>query len=162
MCIQPLKRSVLMVYPIENGKVDVMSFNAKYTFRAQAPSKWLSIGFTLIEMLVVLAIAALLLSIALPRYFGSLEHSKDVALQENLQVLRVTLDKYYADKGAYPEALEVLVEQKYLRAVPVDPVTDSNNSWILIVSTDPEVKGIVDVKSGASGQTKDGRLYESF
>jgi len=119
-------------------------------------------GFTLIEMLVVMAIVALLLSIALPRYFGSLEKSKDVALQENLQVLRVTLDKYYADKGHYPDALEELVEQKYLRAVPIDPITESANSWILIPSREAEIKGIADIKSGAAGQTKAGRRYESF
>jgi general secretion pathway protein G len=119
-------------------------------------------GFTLIEMLVVMAIVALLLTIALPRYFGSLNKSKDVALQENLQVLRVTLDKFYADKGHYPDALDELVQQKYLRAVPVDPVTDVNSSWILIPPRDAEIKGIADVKSGAIGQAYDGRQYESF
>lgn len=119
-------------------------------------------GFTLIEMLVVMAIVALLLTIALPRYFGSLEKAKDVALQENLQVLRVTLDKFYADKGRYPDTLEELVEHKYLRAVPVDPVTETSHSWIQIPTRDGEAKGIADVKSGATGQTRDGRRYDSF
>lgn len=119
-------------------------------------------GFTLIELLVVMAIVALLLTIALPRYFGSLNKSKDVALQENLQVLRVTLDKFYADKGRYPETLDELVEHKYLRAVPVDPVTETSHSWIQIPARDADAKGIADVKSGATGQTRDGRRYESF
>jgi general secretion pathway protein G len=123
---------------------------------------WLRRGFTLIEMLIVMAIVALLLTIALPRYFGSLDKSKDVALQENLKVLRVTLDRFYADKGHYPETLDDLVDQKYLRAVPVDPITDSARSWILISAKDADTKGIVDVKSGAQGLAKGGVAYDSF
>jgi general secretion pathway protein G len=119
-------------------------------------------GFTLIELLIVMAIVALLLTIALPRYFGSLDKSKDIALQENLRVLRVTLDKYYADKGRYPDTLEELVEQKYLRSVPVDPITESSLTWIPGHSQDETVGGIVDVKSGAPGVSKDGRSYESL
>ena len=119
-------------------------------------------GFTLIEMLIVMAIVALLLTIALPGYFGSLDKSKDVALQENLRVLRITIDRFYADKGRLPETLAELAEQRYLRAVPVDPVTESANTWVLIRPRDAEGKGIADVKSGASGTTRDGRSYASF
>lgn len=119
-------------------------------------------GFTLIEMLVVMAIVALLVSIALPRYFGSLEKSKDVALEENLRVIRVSLDKFYADKGKFPETLDELVEEKYLRAVPQDPVTESSTSWILLPSQDSEKPGVADVKSGAPGLARDGRSYESL
>lgn len=119
-------------------------------------------GFTLIEILIVMSIVALLLTIALPRYFGSLDKSKDIALRENLKVLRVTLDKFYADKGRYPDSLGELVEQKYLRAVPVDPVTDSALTWILIPSKEADTKGIADVKSGAPGASKDGRGYDSL
>lgn len=119
-------------------------------------------GFTLIEMLIVMAMVALLLTIALPRYFGSLEKSKDVALQENLNVVRVTLDKFYADKGRYPDTLDELVEQKYLRAVPIDPITESARSWILIPAQDADTKGIADIKSGAPGLAKNGRTYESL
>jgi general secretion pathway protein G len=119
-------------------------------------------GFTLIEMLVVMSIVALLLTIALPRYFGSFEKSKVVALQENLRVMRVTIDKFYADKGHYPEALDELVRAGYLRTVPVDPISESSRTWIAIPATDPDASGIVDIKSGAVGQTHDGRLYESL
>ena len=119
-------------------------------------------GFTLIEMLVVMAIVALLLTIALPRYFGSLDKSKDIALQENLKVLRITLDRFYADKGSYPDTLDELVEQKYLRAVPIDPITESARTWILIPAKDADTKGIADIKSGAAGIAKEGRAYESF
>lgn len=121
-----------------------------------------STGFTLIEMLVVMAVVALLLTIAAPRYFGSLDKSKDVALAENLKVLRVSLDRFYADKGRYPESLDELVEHKYLRNVPVDPVTGSDRSWQLLPAQDPALTGVADVKSGAQGQSHDGRSYASF
>lgn len=120
------------------------------------------VGFTLIELLVVLSIVALLLTIAAPRYFGSIDKSKDQVLQENLRVVRITLDKFYADKGRWPKTLEELVEQRYLHAVPTDPVTESRTSWILLPSQNAEEAGIAGIKSGASGATKDGRPYESF
>ncbi len=119
-------------------------------------------GFTLIEMLLVMAIVALLLSLVAPRYFASLDKAKDVGLAENLKVIRVTLDRYYADKGHFPETLEELVENKYLRRVPVDPITESDQTWQLQPATDPNVKGIADVKSGAQGKANDGRDYGSF
>ncbi len=119
-------------------------------------------GFTLIELLIVMAIIALLLTIALPRYFGSLEKSKEVALKENLQVLRTGLDKYYADKGHYPETLDDLVSQKYFRAVPMDPITESAATWILVPAQDSDKPGVQDVKSGAQGQTHEGVLYEQL
>ena len=116
-------------------------------------------GFTLIEMLVVMAIVALLLAIATPRYFGSLDRSRTVALRENLKVLRTTIDKYHADKGRYPDTLDDLVQHKYLRQVPVDPVTESSQTWVLVPSEDPELPGIADVKSGAAGESADGIRY---
>lgn len=119
-------------------------------------------GFTLIEMLIVMAMIALLLTIALPRYFGSLDRSKDIALQENLKVLRVSLDRFYADKGRFPEHLDELVEQKYLRSVPIDPITESSQTWILLPARDSDMGGIADVKSGATGQAQDGRTYDSL
>lgn len=119
-------------------------------------------GFTLIEMLVVMAIVGLMLTIALPRYFGSLDKSKDVALRENLQVLRTTIDKFYADKGRYPETLDELVEQRYLRAVPVDPVTGTRESWVLVNSPEADTAGVADIRSGAQGQDRDGVPYESL
>lgn len=113
-------------------------------------------------MLVVLTIVALMLTIALPRYFGALDRSRDVALQENLKVLRISLDKFNADKGHYPDTLDELVESRYLRSVPLDPVTESRTSWVLVPSTEPDTKGIVDVQSGAPGISKEGRAYASF
>lgn len=122
----------------------------------------ISRGFTLIELLVVVTIVAVLLSIAGPRYFGSLAKSKEIALQENLKVLRVTLDRYYADRGRYPQALDELVQHKYLRNVPQDPITESDKSWILVGATEGEGAGIVDVKSGAPGNSVEGKPYAAF
>lgn len=119
-------------------------------------------GFTLIEMLVVLAIVALLLSVATPRYFGSLEKGREVALQENLRVLRATLDKFHADKGRYPDTLDELVEARYLREVPLDPITESATTWVLVPPKEPGQQGVADVKSGASGSARDGRRFDTL
>ena len=119
-------------------------------------------GFTLIEMLVVMAIVAMLLTIAVPRYFGSLERSKETALKQNLMVVRDVIDKFYADNGRYPEDLEELVQKKYLRAIPIDPVTESDKTWIPIILTEKERKGLSDIKSGAEGQTSDGSAFEKL
>ena len=77
-------------------------------------------GFTLVELLVVLAIIGVLLGIALPRYFGSEDRAKEAVLKENLYRMREAIQHYYADKGKYPEQLEALAAEKYLRAVPLD------------------------------------------
>jgi general secretion pathway protein G len=116
-------------------------------------------GFTLIELLVVLAIVALLLSLALPRYFQSIDTAKDAVLKENLHLVRQTIDKFFADTGQYPQSLQELVEKKYLRALPVDPVTERTDSWI-IQAPAPEHKGnVYSINSGAPGTSRDGKLY---
>ena len=119
-------------------------------------------GFTLIELLVVMAIVATLLTIAVPRYFGSVDKSKEVALKENLQVLRSGIDKFYGDKGVYPASLADLVVHKYFRVVPVDPVTESATTWQAVASLDPDKPGIADIRSGAKGKTRDGVPYEQL
>jgi len=119
-------------------------------------------GFTLIELLVVLVIIATLLTIAVPRYFSSLEKSREAVLQQNLALLRETLDKYYGDQGRYPDALDELVNSKYLRSVPVDPMTDSNATWVSIPPDQPEMGGVYDVKSGAQGIGRDGTEYRNW
>lgn len=116
-------------------------------------------GFTLIEVIVVLAIVALLATIALPRYFHSVDRSKEVVLRENLRTMRQTIDKFYADTGRYPDSLEELVERKYLRAIPPDPVTERTDGWVL-VPPDGDAKGrVYDVKSSAPGVAADGKAY---
>lgn len=115
-------------------------------------------GFTLIELLVVMAILATLLTIAVPRYFGSLERSKEASLKMSLHVMREAIDKFYADRGRYPGGLNELVDKRYLRALPVDPFTDSTETWrVLPAPPGSEVQGnVADVKSGAEGKATDG------
>ena len=119
-------------------------------------------GFTLVELLVVLAIIALLLTIALPRYFGSLDRSKETVLREDLHQMRGAIDKYYGDRGKYPENLDALVSEKYLRSVPVDPITEKKDTWVVVPPQDPQKGGMYDVKSGAPGQASDGSAFAEW
>lgn len=116
-------------------------------------------GFTLIELLIVLAIIALLATIALPRYFNSLAHAKETVLEEDLKVMRATLDKYYGDTGHYPASLNELATKHYLAAVPIDPETGSATTWVVVPPPDTSIDGVYDVKSGATGTTRDGIAF---
>jgi general secretion pathway protein G len=119
-------------------------------------------GFTLIELLVVLAIIATLLTLAVPRYFGSVERSKEAVLKENLNQMRDALQKYYGDKGKYPETIEALVTEKYLRKPPIDPITESTTTWVIVPPDDPKKGNVYDVRSGAPGKARDGSLYADW
>ncbi len=119
-------------------------------------------GFTLVELLVVMAIIAMLLTLALPRYFHSLDKSRETVLRQNLALIRQTLDKYYEDTGKYPDDLEALVNSKYLRTLPFDPVTDSTTTWIIVPPDDPEKGGVFDIKSGAQGNAQNGSAYKDW
>jgi general secretion pathway protein G len=119
-------------------------------------------GFTLIELLVVMSIIATLLMIAVPRYFHSLERSKEAVLRQDLAVMRDAIDKHYTDLARYPDTLTELVERHYLRSVPTDPETKSNETWILILSEDADVTGARDVRSGAQGTASDGTQFGSW
>ena len=119
-------------------------------------------GFTLIELLVVLGIVALMLTLAVPRYFPSIDKSKEVVLADNLRNVRNVIDQYYGDTGRYPDSLEQLVEKKYLRALPVDPVTDSETTWVIIPPEDGAKGGIYDIKSGAPGNDRSGKPYADW
>ncbi|PFH08584.1 general secretion pathway protein G [Collimonas sp. PA-H2] len=105
-------------------------------------------GFTLIEMVIVMAVIGLLLTLAVPRYFVALDNGKVKVQQQNLATMRDALDKFFGDQGRYPETLEELVQKHYLRSVPVDPVTESPN-WIAIAPVDPALSGVYDVRSAA-------------
>ena len=116
-------------------------------------------GFTLIELLVVMTIIATLLTLAVPRYFGSVDKAKEAVLREDLSTLRDSLDKHYGDTGKYPATLEELVNRKYLRSVPIDPITESAATWVIIPPDDPQKGGVYNVKSGAKGNGRDGTAY---
>lgn len=121
-----------------------------------------SYGFTLIELLVVLAIVALLLTLAAPRYFKSIDTSKEIVLIENLRLVRETIDKFYGDNGRYPESIEELVDRRYLRSLPYDPLTESSSTWILIPPTSSAGGRVYDIKSGADGSTRDGKSFKDL
>ena len=119
-------------------------------------------GFTLIELLVVLAIIALLLTLAVPRYFPSIDSAKDTILADNLRNTREVIDQFYADRGRYPDSLDQLVEKKYLRSLPIDPITDSTTTWILIPPEDATKGNLYGIKSGAPGNSRSGKPYSEL
>ena len=119
-------------------------------------------GFTLVELLVVMAILALLLSIAAPRYFESVDRAKEAVLRTDLHVLREAIDKYRADTGQLPASLQSLVEKRYIRSLPVDPMTDTADGWVLVPHPDGSTQGVFDVKSGAPGEARDGSSFASW
>lgn len=113
-------------------------------------------GFTLIELLVVLAIVALLAALALPRYFQSIDTAKEAILVENLRLTRDTIDKFYGDTGRYPDSLNELVEKKYLRTLPADPITESTATWVIVPPEDADRGNVYSIRSSASGRTRAG------
>lgn len=119
-------------------------------------------GFTLIELLVVLAIVATLAALVVPRYFSQREAAKEVVLRDNLRTTREVIDKFYGDVGRYPESLEELVEKKYLRELPFDPVGESNATWQLIDVPSGFKGRVYDIKSGAQGVARDGKPFAEW
>jgi general secretion pathway protein G len=119
-------------------------------------------GFTLIELLVVMSIIGLLLTIAVPRYFHTVARSRETILKYDLSVLRDAIDKYYGDLGEYPDALPALVGKRYIRAVPIDPITRSAATWIVVASDDPDHPGMRDVHSGSPATGLDGTAFAAW
>jgi general secretion pathway protein G len=123
------------------------------------PSRLAPHGFTLIELLVVMAIIALLLTIAVPRYFHSTDRAREAVLKEDLAQMRNAIDKYYGDRGRYPDTLDDLVEKKYLRRIPVDPISENVQTWITVAPQEGGKGAVADVRSGATGTALDGTPY---
>lgn len=119
-------------------------------------------GFTLIELLVVMAIIAMLLSLAAPRYFGSVDKSKEAVLHQNLAMTRQALDKFFGDNGKYPDSLDDLVTKKYLRSLPVDPFTGSASTWTVVPPDGADKGGVFDIKSGSPDKGMDGTAYKDW
>jgi general secretion pathway protein G len=118
-------------------------------------------GFTLIELLVVMAVLAILASMVAPRYLSRVDDARETVLRQNLVGLRTAIDQFYRDKARYPETLDELVTQRYIRAVPLDPITKRLDSWVLIPPKESS-KGVFDVKSGATQRARDGSDYASW
>ena len=124
-------------------------------------------GFTLIELMVVMSLIVVLASIGLTVYGNSVTRAKESVLKEDLFRMRDAIDQYFADKGKYPASLDELVSDKYLRSIPVDPFTNSADTWRTILSEpDPSnataEPGVFDVKSGSDRQALDGTKYADW
>jgi len=126
------------------------------------PFNKISRGFTLIELMVVMTVIALLISIAVPRYFHSVEQAKEATLKQSLNVMRVAIDKFYGDNDRYPTSINELVTKKYIRAVPLDPITESTETWVIQAPSLDTVGAVFDIKSGATGTAKDGTSYAEW
>lgn len=124
-------------------------------------------GFTLIELLVVVAIIGIIVTVASGQYRRSIQKAKEAVLREDLYIMRTAIDQYFADKGYYPSDLYALADESYLRDIPVDPITQSADTWLTTqsefddrdISTEP---GIIDVHSGADGVGMDGTSYAEW
>ena len=124
-------------------------------------------GFTLIELMVVMSLIVILASIGLAVYTNSVIRAKESVLKEDLFRMRDAIDQYYADKGKYPATLDALVSEKYLRSIPVDPFTNSADTWRAVPSepdpTNPTAEpGVYDVRSGSDQQALDGTHYADW
>jgi general secretion pathway protein G len=126
------------------------------------PQHLRAVGFTVIELLVVLAAIALLLSVATPRYMQHLDAAREVTLKEDLHQLRDAIDKFYSDQARYPANLDELVAKRYLRSVPEDPMTQRTDSWVVAAPGGNAQGAVFDVRSGAKGRSRDGSTYASW
>lgn len=126
-------------------------------------------GFTLVEVIIVMAVIGILVAIIVPNYKYHVARAKEVVLKENLYHIRDAINKFYQDKNKYPTALEDLIIFKYIRMIPIDPITRKAN-WELVhfepeesEDFDPEIAdSIIDVRSAAEGSTLDGTPYKEL
>lgn len=118
-------------------------------------------GFTLIEMSVVVAIIGVLFATVVPLYGTTVRRAKETALREDLQALRKTIDLYFRDREAWPADLEALVRDGYLRAIPIDPMTERADTWTTVPSSEGAID-VFDVHSGALGTALDGTAFSSW
>ena len=133
---------------------------ATLTRRSQA-------GFTLVELLVVIALISILAAMAVVQHRNSVQRTQEATLKTNLFRMRDAIDQYYADKGKYPSSLDTLVSEQYIRRIPVDPFTNSADSWQTVPAepdpANPSAEpGIYDVKSGAQGTALDGTNFADW
>lgn len=135
--------------------------------RRPVPARGATAGFTLIELLVVVAIIGILASVAVGQYQRSIKKAQEAALRQNLYVMRTQINNYFSDKQKYPSDLQTLVEEHYIKEIPVDPITRSKDTWVTEpaelgeedISQEP---GIADVRSGAEGNATDGTSYSEW
>lgn len=121
------------------------------------------LGFTLLEMMVVMTIIVTIVSIAVPFYSSALVRARESVLRSNLMTIRSVIDQYTYDKEEPPQSLDDLVNEGYLREVPIDPITNSRDTWELIVEVGPTGEsGLFDVRSGSDGTSLAGTPYNEW
>ena len=123
------------------------------------------LGFTLLELMIVLFIIVILASIAIPQYQKTIQYTRETVLKDNLYQMRKMISQYAADKGKLPPSLDALVEAGYLRELPVDPMTDKSD-WEVEMGEDPNLtkgeQGVINVRSASSEQSLEGKAYKEF
>lgn len=124
-------------------------------------------GFTLIELMIVMAIIGILITLAIPSFVGAIRHAREAALKEDLQTMRTAIDTYTMDKQKGPQSLDDLVQDGYIRSIPEDPMTRSKDTWVpdsseSMVSLDETEPGITDVHSGSTEKGTDGQPYSTW
>lgn len=118
-----------------------------------------NLGFTLLELMIVMAIIGILATLAEPSFHTATVKAREAALKKDLFIFRDAIDQYYADQGTYPPSLKDLVERKYLRAMPVDPFTKSADGWVEVMVEEEGEAGVFDVHSGSDLVALDGTAY---
>jgi general secretion pathway protein G len=148
--------------PITGFDYSIIGINESTELRTPHSAIRTQKGFSLFELMIAMFILIILLSVAVPVYQRTVQHAKETVLKENLWQMRRAIEQYRADKGRLPAGLEDLVEAKYLREIPVDPVIEKAE-WDPQMGEDPSSQegeqGVVDVKSTAPGQDSDGNPY---
>ena len=120
-------------------------------------------GYSLVELMIVVAIIGILVALAVPSFQQSAVKAREAALKQNLQTIRTVLDQHYADKGVYPPTLETLVEAGYLRQIPIDPFTETVDAWVIEFEENPDEEGgIFDVHSGSEAMSTNGTSYNEW
>ena len=124
-------------------------------------------GFTLIELMIVVAIMLILMGIAIPNYQQSVMHAREAVLRQDLDTIRSAIDQYTLDKQKAPQSLEDLIQANYLKTIPKDPITNSTDTWETVqedslMAIDQQQPGIIDVHSGAQGTASDGTAYNTW
>jgi general secretion pathway protein G len=137
------------------------------TFRTERRSRSAAPGFTLIELLIVMAIIATLAAIAIPSYINAVRHAREAVLREDLHTMRQAIDSYTIDKEKAPQSLDELVQAGYLKAIPVDPITGRDDTWLpdtsdTLMDIDETAGGINNVHSGSQAIATDGSSYNTW